>query len=160
MSKIYKAYFNSPIGFIEIRGTEEGIISINFTDFQEETSEVPQILKECSKQLKEYFEGKRTKFDIKLLLKGTEFQRKVWNTLLTIPYGNTVSYRDIAKAVDNEKAVRAVGNANSKNPISIIVPCHRVVGSNGSLTGYAGKLWRKNWLLDHERSIKERDAKK
>lgn len=117
MSKIYKAYFNLPIGFIEIRGTEEGIISINFTDFQEETSEVPQILKECSKQLKEYFEGKRTKFDIKLLLKGTEFQRKVWNTLLTIPYGNTVSYRDIAKAVDNEKAVRAVGNANSKNPI-------------------------------------------
>ena len=107
-------------------------------------------LMETVEQLNEYFAGKRKKFDINIEQEGTEFQNKVWNELIKIPFGKTVAYNNIAKVLGNTKSIRAVGAANGKNQISIIVPCHRVIGSDGSLTGYAGGLWRKEWLLKHE----------
>ena len=102
-------------------------------------------------QLDEYFEGKRSKFNIPLVLSGTVFQNAVWNALQQIPYGQTVSYKNIAQAIGNVKACRAVGMANNRNPLPIIIPCHRVIGQNGALVGYAGQIWRKEWLLKHER---------
>lgn len=105
-------------------------------------------------QLEEYFEGKRVEFDLPLDLQGTDFQKRVWNELLTIPYGKTVSYKELSIRLGDVRAIRAVAAANGANPVSIIVPCHRVIGSDGSLTGYAGGLWRKRWLLDFE----QRDA--
>ncbi len=153
MNEYYKAYYPTEIGILEIAGTEEGIASISFVkeEDMEASIKVPPIIQECVQQLTEYFRGERIEFTVKLLSQqGTEFQTKVWNKLQEIPYGVTWSYRDLAEAIGNIKAVRAVGNANSKNQLSIIVPCHRVIGSNGKLTGYAGGLWRKEWLLKHE----------
>lgn len=152
--KIYKAYYDSPIGIIEVAGTEEGISSIIFVENKEDITECSNSIRKCVEQLDEYFKGKRKDFDINLLVEGTEFQKNVWNSLKSIPYGRTASYKDIAREIGNEKAVRAVGSTNSKNPISIIVPCHRVIGANGKLTGYAGGLWRKEWLLNHEAKCK------
>lgn len=151
MTKIFRAYYSSPIGMVEIAGTEDGISSIIFTEGEVTTGSVPDILKDAYAQLDEYFKGKRKGFDLKLSPKGTEFQKKVWNELMNIPFGETLTYKDIASKIGNIKAVRAVGNANGKNPISIVVPCHRVIGSSGELTGYAGGLDRKAWLLKHER---------
>ncbi|MFA0411948.1 methylated-DNA--[protein]-cysteine S-methyltransferase, partial [Vibrio splendidus] len=105
------------------------------------------------KQLDEYFAGKRTSFDLPLKPQGTDFQLKAWVALTTIPYGETISYGEQAKRMDNPKAVRAVGGANGKNPFSIVVPCHRVIGANGTLTGYTGGMNRKEWLLDFELKI-------
>jgi methylated-DNA-[protein]-cysteine S-methyltransferase len=154
MSKIYTTYYNSKIGTIEIKGTEEGIISVLYLDSMPEMEskgeEIPVCLKECVLQLNEYFEGKRKEFTVDLIIQGTEFQNKVWNSLREIIYGHTVSYADIAEKVGNSKAVRAVGTTNGKNKINIIIPCHRVIGKDGSLTGYGGGLWRKEWLLEHE----------
>lgn len=153
MNNICKAYYNSPIGIVEVKGTEEAILSILFVEKSEEVDYVPEVVKECLKQLDEYFNGKRKEFSVNYIFEGTEFQKKVWTALTNIPFGETASYKDIAEAVGNVKAVRAVGSTNGKNLISIIVPCHRVIGANGTLTGYAGGLWRKEWLLDHERNI-------
>ena len=150
MSEIFKAYYKSEIGIIELEGTEEGVLSINFIEDNIESAYVPDCLRECWKQLDEYFKGERKEFSLKLLIQGTDFQRQVWDRLKEIPYGQTVSYGDIAKRVGNEKASRAVGGANNKNKIAIVIPCHRVVGSSGKLIGYAGELWRKEWLLKHE----------
>lgn len=149
MSELYKAFYESEIGVVEIEGSEDGITYVEFTGVKEH-DDVPGCLEEACKQIREYFEGKRKIFELKLAPKGTEFQRKVWGKLLEVPYGKTVTYTDIARAVDNPKGVRAVGSANGSNPISIIIPCHRIIGSNGSLTGYGGGLWRKKWLLEHE----------
>lgn len=101
-------------------------------------------------ELQEYFEGNRTHFTFKIQPKGTDFQQKVWQELINIPYGKTISYLDLAKKLGDVKAIRAVASANGKNPLWIVVPCHRVIGTDGSLTGYAGGLWRKKWLLEHE----------
>ena len=150
MTQRYYYYYDSPIGILEISTTEEELISILYVDEKRENTETPKILKEVIKQLQEYFNGERKKFDIKFKLKGTEFQEKVWNALTHIPYGETVSYKYIATKIGNEKAVRAVGNTNGRNVINIVVPCHRVIGSNKSLTGYGGGLDRKLWLLQHE----------
>ncbi len=114
---------------------------------------VDPALEECVAQLDQYFKGTRKDFSLKLALEGTEFQQQVWRELSNIPYGQTASYLDIARAIGNEQAVRAVGAANGQNPISIIIPCHRVIGSDGKLTGYGGGLWRKEWLLTHERNF-------
>lgn len=152
--KLYKAYYDSPLGIIEIIGTEEGISSLIFVESKKDEEEYPDCIKNCLEQLDEYFKGKRKEFNVKLMAEGTEFQKNVWNKLRNIPYGKTASYKDIAREIGNEKAVRAVGSTNGKNPISIIVPCHRVIGINGKLTGYAGGLWRKEWLLDHEAKYK------
>ena len=112
--------------------------------------EIPSALKEANLQLSEYFEGKRKEFSFKLNPKGTDFQQKVWQELLKIPFGKTTSYLELSKQLGDVKAIRAVAAANGKNPLWIVVPCHRVIGSDGSLTGYAGGLWRKKWLLEHE----------
>jgi len=105
------------------------------------------------KQIDGYFAGRRTVFDLPLDLRGTDFQRRVWKQLLTVPFGQTATYLDIALALGNPQAVRAVGAANGQNPVSVIVPCHRIIASNGKLTGYGGGLWRKEWLLRHEGAL-------
>lgn len=154
MNNVYKAYYSSPIGTIEIKGTLGGIISLYFVEQNIVSSNIPDCLKECIQQLDEYFRGVRKEFTVKLIIEGTEFRKKVWYKLLDIPYGETYSYMDIANAIGNKKAVRAVGGANHNNKISIIIPCHRVIGASGSLTGYGGGLWRKEWLLNHEHKFK------
>lgn len=152
MENIFITYYSSPIGIIEITGNDEGIYTLYFVDAKKEDSN-PQhpILKECVYQLDEYFTGIRKEFGLKLNPQGSDFQKKVWNELHTVPFGKTVSYLQISKQIGDSNATRAVGNANGSNPISIIVPCHRVIGSNGKLTGYGGGLWRKEWLLKHEK---------
>lgn len=148
---------NSPIGKLEIHGNESGILNIQFSDSKEiaVSKTIPSELKAVVTQLKEYFNGERTEFTIKLSPKGTDFQKKVWNELLKIPYGKTVSYQQIANQLENPKVIRAAASANGKNPIPIIIPCHRVIGSDGSLTGYAGGLQRKKLLLELESNAKQ-----
>ena len=145
-------YINSPLGITKIIGDEAGIAVISVSDVgtNEVSPEIPKVLKDAVSQLQEYFDGKRTDFDLKLNPQGTEFQQKVWKSLLEIPYGKTVSYMNQTKKLGDVKAIRAVASANGKNPLWIVVPCHRVIGTNGSLTGYAGEIWRKKWLLEHE----------
>ncbi len=151
MRDLYLSYVESPIGIIEIEGIADAITDLNFVD-KRQKADLPSnaVIDEAAEQLREYFNGVRKEFTVTLDLEGTEFQKKVWRALLTIGYGKKVSYKYIAEAVGNPKAVRAVGAANGKNPISIIVPCHRIIGSDGSLTGYGGGIWRKEWLLRHE----------
>jgi methylated-DNA-[protein]-cysteine S-methyltransferase len=146
------AYYESPIGWIEIGGTAEGLTWLAFVERRGAESESHVLLDQAMQQLAEYFDGTRRVFDLPLRPEGTEFQRRVWGQLLQVPFGQTVSYQDIARAIGRPRAVRAVGAANGRNPISIVVPCHRVVGSDGGLTGYGGGLWRKEWLLRHEGS--------
>ena len=150
------AYFNTPIGTAKIVGNKNGIQSIIVLDTSVETTkEVPLCLQACVAQLQEYFNGRRTHFDLTVNPKGTPFQIKVWKSLLKIPYGKTKSYLEQSKAFGDIKAVRAIAAANGKNPLWIVIPCHRVVGSDGSLTGYAGGIWRKKWLLNHENPTKQ-----
>lgn len=158
MTKLHKREYASPIGVLEILGTDDAISSIMFTEQpspeahdQQENS--PQVLLDCYSQLDDYFKGIRREFSFPISMKGTSFQQNVWEKLTTIPFGETTSYAALAGLLGNEKAVRAVGNANGKNRLSIMVPCHRIIGTNGSLTGYAGGLWRKEWLLQHEKTI-------
>ena len=147
---------NSPLGFTKIVGDDDGIVSITVLNSEEKITDIiPVELEDCVFQLQEYFDGKRKDFDIKLNPEGTDFQKKVWNQLLEIPYGKTLSYLELSKQLGDVKAIRAVANANAKNPIWIIIPCHRVIGSDGSLTGYAGGLNRKQWLLEHESPYKQ-----
>jgi len=152
----FSAYYHSPIGTIEIAGTEKGITGLAFVRPKRiKASPVPSCLIDALVQVDEYFQGKRQEFSLNLILGGTEFQKKVWRELLKIPSGQTASYKDVAVAIRREQAVRAVGNANGLNKISIIIPCHRVIGSNGTLVGYGGGLWRKKWLLEHEQKLKQ-----
>ena len=144
------AFIKTPLGNARITGNDNGIASISILEEGEITTKIPQSLIEAVAQLQDYFDGKRTSFDFKLNPQGTDFQQKVWNALLEIPFGKTVSYMDITKRLGDVKAIRAVASANGKNPLWIVVPCHRVIGTDGSLTGYAGGLWRKKWLLEHE----------
>lgn len=152
--KEFKTYYKSEIGIIEIAGTEDGILSVNFVEEKSMgRSEIPSHLKECVEQLDEYFRGKRKEFSVKIEVQGTDFQKKVWTELMKIPFGQTASYKDVADAIGNAKAVRAVGNANGKNKIGIIIPCHRVIGNDGKLVGYGSGIWRKEWLLNHEKNV-------
>ena len=144
------AFIKTPIGTAKIIGDEHGIASISILEDGDVSKKIPKDLKEAAHQIQDYFTGKRTCFDFKRNPQGTEFQQKVWNALLEIPFGKTVSYSDITKKIGDVKAIRAVASANGKNPLWIVVPCHRVIGTDGSLTGYAGGLWRKKWLLEHE----------
>ena len=150
------AIIKTPLGFTEIIGDENGISSIHVFDEEQKISKKISIeLQNAINQLNDYFEGKRTHFDFKLNPKGTDFQQKVWDELYKIPFGKTMSYQELSIKLGDVKAIRAVANANGKNPLWIVVPCHRVIGSDGSLTGYAGGLWRKKWLLDHENPVKQ-----
>ena len=149
------AFIESPLGITKIVGDEEGISIISILSEGEISTKIPKNLKACVSQLQEYFKGERNHFDLKLNPKGTDFQQRVWQELLNIPYGKTMSYMDLSKKLGDVKAIRAVASANGKNPLWIIVPCHRVIGTDGSLTGYAGGLWRKKWLLEHESPSKQ-----
>ena len=144
------ACYESPIGLIEVEAEACGVTAVRFVEKRRERTDQPRVLREAVSQLAEYFESGRQEFTVPLVLGGTEFQRKVWRRLTTIPFGRTASYLEIAQGLGRPGAVRAVGAANGRNPISIIVPCHRVIGSDGTLTGYGGGLWRKEWLLRHE----------
>ena len=161
MSKLQITYDRSPIGITKIIGNAHGIQSISLLDsidsMEQETpeEELAECLHKAKKQLQEYFEGNRTEFDLKLAPQGTAFQQKVWSALLRIPFSATTSYAEQSSNLGNIKAIRAVAAANGKNPIAIVIPCHRVIGSDGSLTGYAGGLWRKKWLLAHENPFKQ-----
>jgi methylated-DNA-[protein]-cysteine S-methyltransferase len=148
-------FINSPLGITKIEGDENGIAVISVLSEGEVSKEIPQVLQEAVTQLQEYFEGTRTVFTFKLNPRGTGFQQKVWQELLNIPFGKTTSYLELSKKLGDVKAIRAVASANSKNPLWIVVPCHRVIGTDGSLTGYAGGLWRKKWLLEHESPSKQ-----
>ena len=147
---------NTPLGKTKIEGNIDGISSIIVLNEDILTSQtIPEELEECVTQLEEYFEGTRQKFSLKLNPEGTDFQKKVWNELVKIPYGRTISYLELSKKLGDPKAIRAIASANGKNPIWIIIPCHRVIGTDGSLTGYAGGLHRKKWLLEHESPYKQ-----
>ena len=141
---------NTPAGTLLIQASTQGITQVDFIETDQAELHPNELTIRCKKQLQEYFEGKRTSFDLPLDQQGTTFQKSVWHELTKIPFGQAVSYRDIADLLNNRKAVRAVGAANGRNPIAIIVPCHRVIGADRTLTGYAGGLQRKAWLLKHE----------
>ncbi len=147
---------SSPLGPAKISGDVDGITAVTVLNSQEDiTNIIPTVLEDCVIQLNEYFKGEREQFDLKLNPQGTDFQKKVWQALQHIPYGKTCSYLELSKQLGDVKAIRAVASANGKNPLWIIIPCHRVIGSNGSLTGYAGGLHRKKWLLEHESPFKQ-----
>ncbi|WP_200890379.1 methylated-DNA--[protein]-cysteine S-methyltransferase [Pseudoalteromonas luteoviolacea] len=153
---LYTDYFQSPLGLIEIKASDVGIRQLIFCG--EKTSQVHSnaLLQECKQQLSAYFEHKLTQFNLDLDWQGTPFQQQVWHALTTIPFGQSLSYLELAQQLNNPKAVRAVGGANGRNPITLIVPCHRVIGANGKMTGYAGGVLRKQWLLAHEGLIDQK----
>lgn len=143
-------FIYTPLGTAKIVGDENGISEITVHDHNEISIDIPQVLITAVSQLTEYFNGSRTNFTFRLNPKGTDFQMRVWQELLNIPFGKTISYLELSKKLGDIKAIRAVASANGKNLLWIVVPCHRVIGTDGSLTGYAGGLWRKQWLLEHE----------
>ena len=147
---MFEAYYKSPVGNLRIISNDRDIIRIDFTDDFFKMKMVPVQIQNCITQLDEYFQGKRKVFKIGLNPAGTEFQSQIWNLLQKIPYGKTISYLELARQFGDEKAIRAIASANGKNPIPIIIPCHRVIGNDGSLTGYAGGLLKKQWFLEHE----------
>ena len=150
------AFINTPLGVAKIIGDADGLTSITVLNSDEPLTDViPESLEDAVYQLNEYFEGIRTNFDLKLNPEGTKFQKKVWVALQNIPYGKSTSYLDLAKSLGDPKAIRAAASANARNPLWIVVPCHRVIGLDGSLTGYAGGLHRKQWLLNHESPFKQ-----
>ncbi|SDL96699.1 methylated-DNA-[protein]-cysteine S-methyltransferase [Modicisalibacter muralis] len=152
---MYLDYFtptDSPIGLLEIRASDAGITHILFVDEPVKAVNTHPLIERCKTQLEEYFQGRRQTFDVALAPQGTVFQQRVWLQLRGIAYGETCSYATISRGIGSPNSHRAVGAANGRNPLSIIVPCHRVIGSNGQLTGYAGGLERKQWLLRHEQA--------
>lgn len=149
-------FYHSPLGLIKLKSSGANISELLYVE-EETDNEADsfsaiekKVLQKCLQQLDEYFSGKRIKFDVAIEQQGTVFQQKVWKELLSIPFGKTITYYQLAHQVGDVKSIRAAASANGKNKINIIVPCHRVIGTNGSLTGYAGGLPRKKWLLDHE----------
>lgn len=157
MNQNFTSYLHTPIGSIEIKANENFIISILFTDIDSialsdaiNKNIENEISINAKQQLQEYFNSTRNNFDLPFQITSTLFQQKVWEQLQTIPFGKTISYLQLAKDLGDEKCIRAAASANGKNPFAIVIPCHRVIGKDGSLTGYAGGLWRKQWLLEHE----------
>ncbi|QCX01739.1 methylated-DNA--[protein]-cysteine S-methyltransferase [Aggregatimonas sangjinii] len=150
-------FMKTPLGMAKLEGDADGLASITVLDDDAAaiTPIIPEVLEDAVYQLREYFEGNRQTFDLELNPNGTDFQKKVWEALLDIPFGKTSSYMQLSKTLGDPKAIRAVAAANGKNPLWIVVPCHRVIGSDGSLTGYAGGLHRKKWLLEHESPAKQ-----
>ncbi len=157
MSELFHTYYHSPVGLLKISGTESYISEVTFHDTSQKPEgkkkHLPHLLINCVEQLIQYFNGQRRTFDLPLNQPGTAFQQDVWNILTQISFGKTISYLELARKTGDTKATRAVANANGKNNIAIIVPCHRVIGSNKELVGYAGGLWRKKWLLEHEAKV-------
>lgn len=157
MSELYYTYYESPVGMLKIGGNDSYICELTFVDNPEQISHgepgITEVMHQCTEQLIEYFHGKRRSFDLPVHQDGTEFQQRVWSELLEISYGKTISYMDLAKRLGDPKVIRAAASTNGKNNIAIIVPCHRVIGSDRTLVGYAGGKWRKKWLLGHEFKI-------
>ena len=157
MQNSYSTYYASPIGNLRISCNETCITEVHFLNKDEPitaTEQVaPPVLQQCLEELIEYFQGQRKKFEVPVYQEGTSFQQRVWNELLNIPFGKTISYLTLAKRLGDPKVIRAAASTNGKNHIAIIVPCHRVIGSNNDLVGYGGGLWRKKWLLDMETKI-------
>jgi methylated-DNA-[protein]-cysteine S-methyltransferase len=149
--EVYYTFLDTPIGCIEIMGSKHAIHSVRFDVVRyAENVTLPPLLLRCRMELQEYFEGKRKKFTVNTEQSGTDFQKLVWKKLMEIPYGKTITYQELARLCGDEKASRAAGNATARNQIPVLIPCHRIIGSNDSLTGYAGGLWRKRWLIEHE----------
>lgn len=155
MNHIFISQMETPIGILEIKADEENIVAVLFLDNNpfKAAGNTNSVIEICKLQLAEYFAEKRKEFDLPLRFSGTEFQSKVWRQLQTISFGKSISYLQMAKNLGDPKCIRAAGTANGKNPFAIVVPCHRVIGSNGDLIGYAGGLWRKQWLLEHEGNL-------
>ena len=151
--QLFTKYHNSPVGFLKIQGTAEHVALIHFVNEPGLENDSNELIEKCLAQLDEYFSGKRKNFELPLAQRGSDFQQSVWNHLLTIPFGKTISYMEMSKQMGDVKAIRAIAAANGKNNIAIVVPCHRVIGSDAKLVGYAGGLWRKKWLLEHETKI-------
>ncbi|RUO53605.1 methylated-DNA--[protein]-cysteine S-methyltransferase [Pseudidiomarina homiensis] len=147
---MYQAQLSSPLGPVVVSSDGDNVTAIEFGSSNRVNTSTCRVLNEALRQLEDYFGGRRKQFDLPLKPSGTEFQQRVWQALTQVPFGQTASYAAIADAIHNPKGVRAVGMANSKNPIAIVVPCHRIIGADGSLTGYAGGLEKKEWLLQHE----------
>lgn len=150
MMHTFCSYNHSPLGLLQIKATKDAIVSVLFCDTETDVSCPNELTAECSKQLDEYFAGTRKDFNLAMDQGGTSFQQKVWKLLAEIPFGKNISYKSLSQQYGDPKAIRAIASANGRNKLSIIIPCHRVIGSNQSLTGYAGGLWRKQWLLEHE----------
>ncbi|MGI8950824.1 MAG: methylated-DNA--[protein]-cysteine S-methyltransferase [Chitinophagaceae bacterium] len=157
MQELYYTYYQSPVGFLKIAGTDHYINELSFIDNKDQIiygePGVSDVIHQCTEELIEFFHGKRKTFDIPVSQSGTEFQHRVWSELLNIPFGKTISYLELSKRIGDIKYVRAAAATTGKNKICIIIPCHRVIGSDKSLVGYGGGLWRKKWLLDHEFKI-------
>ncbi|RXK85560.1 methylated-DNA--[protein]-cysteine S-methyltransferase [Filimonas effusa] len=157
MNELHYTYYQSPVGLLKIGGTEQYISEVSFIDNQDQVTHgepgIPDVIHQCTEELIEFFHGARRQFTLPVHQEGTEFQQRVWGELLSIKFGKTISYQELAKKLGDPQVIRAAASTNGKNKIAIIVPCHRVVGSNRSLVGYAGGLWRKKWLLDHENKI-------
>ncbi len=159
-------YFDSPLGIVQISGDDMGVSTISCTDVSSAENRlamqpddlIAEPVRLAAEQLRAYFSGERQTFDFPINPAGTTFQQTVWRALLDVPFGTTVSYLALTRRLGDEKAIRAVASANGRNPLWIVVPCHRIVGSDGSLTGYAGGLWRKKWLLEHERVLAGRET--
>jgi methylated-DNA-[protein]-cysteine S-methyltransferase len=147
---LYTAYYASPLGQIKLQASDRFIKSVLFVDEEINSPDIHKLLQSCARQLDEYFSGKRRSFNLPLNQDGTDFQMKVWDLLYKIPYGRTISYQELSRQYGDPRAIRAVAAANGRNNLTIIVPCHRVIGSDQSLVGYGGGLWRKKWLLEHE----------
>jgi methylated-DNA-[protein]-cysteine S-methyltransferase len=154
MDELYYTYYESPIGLLKIGGTEQYIGELSFVDNPDQIMHgepgISEVMHQCTEQLIEYFHGSRRKFDLPVHQQGTEFQLRVWGELTEISYGRTISYMDLAKRLGDPKVIRAAASTNGKNNIAIMVPCHRVIGSDSTLVGYSGGKWRKKWLLGHE----------
>lgn len=154
---VFTTCYHSPIGKIKISGTADYISQVTFVNEDapavEISETIPPLLIECTEQLIQYFQGARRSFELPLNQQGTAFQQEVWTELMSIGYAKTISYINVARRTGDPKATRAVANANGKNNLCIIVPCHRVIGANNELTGYSGGLWRKKWLLEHEKKV-------
>lgn len=148
----YYGYLESEVGIIEVSGDDDGLLTIAFVEEKAHDNSENPIILDALKQLDEYFKGERKAFDLKCHLNGTQFQKKVWQELIKIPYGETVNYGELAKRIGNEKACRAVGGANNKNNLAIVIPCHRVIGKNGAMVGYASGISKKEALLSMERN--------
>jgi methylated-DNA-[protein]-cysteine S-methyltransferase len=155
MEALYTTFYASPIGLVEISSTDKAITTVSFVDQKEKSASdsLPDCLAACVEQLDEYFKGGRKNFMVPMLMEGTAFQQQVWQELNSIPFGKTTSYLTLARKLKNPNAIRAIGNTNSKNKLCILLPCHRVIGNDGSLVGYAGGVWRKRWLLEHEQTF-------
>jgi|SRR5258706_13619409 len=157
MPEFYTTYYHSPVGLLKITGTDDYITEVLFHDTTQKAEgnkkHLPPMIIQCIEQLIQYFHGERRQFELPLNQAGTAFQKEVWNELIRIPYGKTISYLELARRTGDTKATRAVANANGKNNVCIIVPCHRVIGANKELVGYSGGLWRKKWLLEHEAKV-------